>query len=72
MGKLLLMVALAFALVAVLRVFASHRRKPSPRTEKTNPQNQVKQTPVETLLPCPQCGVHFAASELASHQKLTH
>jgi hypothetical protein len=63
MGKLLLLVAVLFAVVAVLRVLASSRAKPPRQTAPAHPPDRV-----QTLLPCPQCGVHVAATELPAHQ----
>jgi hypothetical protein len=66
MGKLLLLVAVLFAVVAVLRVFArqrrGHRRASTPEGK---PNSTAKR--VQSLLACPQCGVHMAHNELAVH-----
>jgi hypothetical protein len=63
MGKLLLLVAVLFAVVAVLRVLASSRAKPPREVTPARPNDRV-----QTLLPCPQCGVHMAAGDLPAHQ----
>ncbi len=66
MGKLLLLVAALFLAVAVLRVLASQRKPNRKRTAQ--PPSQAAPSDVQTLLPCPSCGVHMAASEMAAHR----
>jgi hypothetical protein len=67
MGKLLLLVAVLFAVVAVLRVFASQRRKKPANKATESAPDENKNTPL-ALLACPQCGIHMPGSELLAHQ----
>jgi hypothetical protein len=63
MGKLLLLLAVLFAVVAVLRVVARQRRgHRDVSTSESKPER------VQSLLPCPQCGIHMAPNELAAHE----
>jgi hypothetical protein len=74
MGKLLLLVALLFAAVAVLRVVAGKRIDVKSAPSKTpNPQPTAgSSNAVQALLPCPYCGVHMAQDELKQHQVIQH
>jgi hypothetical protein len=63
MGKLLLLVAVLFAVVGVLRLLASSRAQSADDTKRSAPTDGV-----QTLLACPQCGVHMPADALAAHQ----
>ncbi len=69
MGKLLLLVIVLFAVVAVLRVVASKR---SGHSNASADKKKKPQTALEALLPCPHCGVHMIPNELAAHQLSHH
>jgi hypothetical protein len=74
MGKLLLLVALLFAAVAVLRVLAGKRSNFKPTPSKTPNPHSTASTghAVQSLLPCPHCGVHMAQDEIKQHQDSQH
>ena len=69
MGKLLLLVIVLFAVVAVLRIVASKR---SGHSNAATSKEKAPPAAIEALLPCPHCGVHMIPNELAAHQLSHH
>jgi hypothetical protein len=69
MVRLLLIVAAAFALLALFRWVTRQRREPSSTNNSEAKQETVAKPP--SLLPCPSCGVHIPSDVWEQHQE-TH